>query len=142
MKGKHIYFLIHISFLFISLHSLTLHLKTLLLFLFHNLPPCLSFLYISFNNLVFLCLMAHIKPMLFSQYKGGCLYVPPGIFKSTCKIDITWFPCDEQLCIWSLVPGHILGGRWVYCSVTMQFVGWCTSFIQYVMWWRRWAGFR
>lgn len=26
---------------------------------------------------------------------GSCLYVPPGIFKSTCKIDITWFPFDE-----------------------------------------------
>ena len=24
--------------------------------------------------------------------EGSCLYVPPGIFKSTCKIDITWFP--------------------------------------------------
>ena len=22
----------------------------------------------------------------------------PGIFKSTCKIDITWFPFDEQNC--------------------------------------------
>ena len=29
--------------------------------------------------------------------EGGCLYVPPGIFKSTCKIDITWFPFDDQL---------------------------------------------
>lgn len=27
---------------------------------------------------------------------GSCLYVPPGIFKSTCKIDITWFPFDDQ----------------------------------------------
>ena len=24
--------------------------------------------------------------------EGAMLYVPPGIFKSTCKIDITWFP--------------------------------------------------
>ncbi|CAB3256246.1 unnamed protein product [Arctia plantaginis] len=29
---------------------------------------------------------------------GSCLYVPPGIFKSTCKIDITWFPFDDQHC--------------------------------------------
>ncbi|XP_076237556.1 nicotinic acetylcholine receptor alpha6 [Calliopsis andreniformis] len=29
---------------------------------------------------------------------GHCLYVPPGIFKSTCKIDITWFPFDDQHC--------------------------------------------
>ena len=27
---------------------------------------------------------------------GSCLYVPPGIFKSTCKIDITWFPFDGK----------------------------------------------
>ena len=27
---------------------------------------------------------------------GHCLYIPPGIFMSTCKIDIMWFPFDEQ----------------------------------------------
>jgi len=47
---------------------------------------------------------------------GKCLYVPPGIFKSTCKIDITWFPFDDQLCDlkfgswtysgWKVIPGH------------------------------------
>ena len=31
------------------------------------------------------------------SHDGSCLYVPPGIFKSTCKIDITWFPFDDQL---------------------------------------------
>ncbi|KAF8793329.1 Neuronal acetylcholine receptor subunit like protein [Argiope bruennichi] len=29
---------------------------------------------------------------------GSCTYIPPGIFKSTCKIDITWFPFDDQRC--------------------------------------------
>ncbi|BFZ01989.1 hypothetical protein BsWGS_05027 [Bradybaena similaris] len=29
---------------------------------------------------------------------GSCLYVPPGMFKSTCSIDITWFPFDDQKC--------------------------------------------
>ncbi|GAV00794.1 hypothetical protein RvY_11594-2 [Ramazzottius varieornatus] len=29
---------------------------------------------------------------------GDCVYIPPGIFKSTCKINITWFPFDEQHC--------------------------------------------
>jgi len=29
---------------------------------------------------------------------GDCLWVPPGLFMSTCKIDITWFPFDAQLC--------------------------------------------
>ena len=38
---------------------------------------------------------------------GKCLYVPPGIFKSTCKIDITWFPFDDQLC-------DLKFGSWTY----------------------------
>ncbi|XP_055333397.1 neuronal acetylcholine receptor subunit alpha-7-like isoform X2 [Paramacrobiotus metropolitanus] len=29
---------------------------------------------------------------------GDCVYIPPGIFKSTCKINIKWFPFDEQHC--------------------------------------------
>ncbi|XP_060924490.1 neuronal acetylcholine receptor subunit alpha-7a [Limanda limanda] len=29
---------------------------------------------------------------------GGCSYIPPGIFKSTCKIDVRWFPFDVQRC--------------------------------------------
>ena len=28
---------------------------------------------------------------------GNCDQIPPGIFKSTCKIDITWFPFDDQV---------------------------------------------
>ena len=39
--------------------------------------------------------------------EGGCLHVPPGIFKSTCQIDITWFPFDEQLC-------DLKFGSWTY----------------------------
>lgn len=38
---------------------------------------------------------------------GSCLYVPPGIFKSTCKIDITWFPFDDQHCTMKF-------GSWTY----------------------------
>ncbi|XP_043201701.1 neuronal acetylcholine receptor subunit alpha-7-like, partial [Amphibalanus amphitrite] len=38
---------------------------------------------------------------------GSCLYVPPGIFKSTCKIDITWFPFDDQEC-------NLKFGSWTY----------------------------
>ena len=30
---------------------------------------------------------------------GYCEQIPPGIFKSTCKIDITWFPFDDQVII-------------------------------------------
>lgn len=41
------------------------------------------------------------------RHNGTCLYVPPGIFKSTCKIDITWFPFDDQNC-------HMKFGSWTY----------------------------
>lgn len=41
------------------------------------------------------------------KHDGGCLYVPPGIFKSTCKIDITWFPFDDQNC-------EMKFGSWTY----------------------------
>lgn len=35
------------------------------------------------------------------------LYVPPGMFKSTCSINITWFPFDEQVC-------KLKFGSWTY----------------------------
>lgn len=41
------------------------------------------------------------------KHNGTCLYVPPGIFKSTCKIDITWFPFDDQKC-------EMKFGSWTY----------------------------
>lgn len=44
---------------------------------------------------------------------GSCLYVPPGIFKSTCKIDITWFPFDDQHC-------DMKFGSWTYDGNQVQ----------------------
>ncbi|XP_025424399.1 neuronal acetylcholine receptor subunit alpha-7-like isoform X1 [Sipha flava] len=38
---------------------------------------------------------------------GSCVFIPPGIFKSTCKIDITWFPFDDQKC-------DMKFGSWTY----------------------------
>ncbi|KAK2174750.1 hypothetical protein NP493_779g01025 [Ridgeia piscesae] len=38
---------------------------------------------------------------------GDCLWVPPGLFFSTCKIDITWFPFDDQQC-------KMKFGSWTY----------------------------
>lgn len=32
------------------------------------------------------------------SYDGSVLQVPPGILKLSCKIDITWFPFDDQWC--------------------------------------------
>ena len=39
--------------------------------------------------------------------EGKCTYIPPGIFMSTCKIDITWFPFDDQNC-------EMKFGSWTY----------------------------
>ena len=41
------------------------------------------------------------------KYNGDCTYIPPGIFKSTRKIDITWFPFDDQFC-------DMKFGSWTY----------------------------
>jgi hypothetical protein len=41
------------------------------------------------------------------RHNGSCTYIPPGIFKSTCKIDITWFPFDDQQC-------KMKFGSWTY----------------------------
>ncbi|XP_069078457.1 neuronal acetylcholine receptor subunit alpha-7 isoform X1 [Pleurodeles waltl] len=38
---------------------------------------------------------------------GNCEYLPPGIFKSTCYIDVRWFPFDIQKC-------KMKFGSWTY----------------------------
>nr|AWX65634.1 nicotinic acetylcholine receptor alpha 6 subunit [Laodelphax striatellus] len=47
------------------------------------------------------------------RHDGSCLYVPPGIFKSTCKMDITWFPFDDQNC-------KMKFGSWTYDGSQLQ----------------------
>ncbi|XP_041954723.1 neuronal acetylcholine receptor subunit alpha-7 [Alosa sapidissima] len=32
------------------------------------------------------------------NHSGACQYIPPGILKSTCYIDVRWFPFDIQKC--------------------------------------------
>ncbi|XP_054160227.1 neuronal acetylcholine receptor subunit alpha-7-like [Oppia nitens] len=44
---------------------------------------------------------------------GTCLYVPPGVFKSTCQIDITWFPFDTQKCVMKF-------GSWTYDGFSLD----------------------
>ena len=39
--------------------------------------------------------------------EGTCTYIPPGIFMSSCPIDITWFPFDDQNC-------DMKFGSWTY----------------------------
>ena len=41
------------------------------------------------------------------QYDGSVLWIPPAIYKSTCSIDITYFPFDIQVCFLKF-------GSWTY----------------------------
>ncbi|XP_060035248.1 neuronal acetylcholine receptor subunit alpha-7 isoform X3 [Erinaceus europaeus] len=68
---------------------------------------------------------------------GHCQYLPPGIFKSSCYIDVRWFPFDVQQCKlkfgswsyggWSLdlqmqeadISGYIPNGEWDLVGITV-----------------------
>ena len=51
---------------------------------------------------------------------GSCTYIPPGIFKSMCQIDITWFPFDDKNC-------DMKFGSWTYDGFKVTF-WWNTIF--------------
>ncbi|VDK68319.1 unnamed protein product [Litomosoides sigmodontis] len=73
-----------------------------------------------------------------SYNDGSITWIPPGIFKISCKIDIYWFPFDEQICFlkfgsWSfsgreidLQPGDfdmsdfIENGEWIIVKTWEQ----------------------
>ncbi len=56
--------------------------------------------------------------------EGKCLFVPPGIFKSTCKIDITWFPFDDQRC-------DLKFGSWTYSGWKVR---WTDFLFELIFW--------
>jgi hypothetical protein len=90
----------------------------------------LLFLYFSWPFSFFFCITLQLcsadekfdgtfQTNVVVTHDGGCLYVPPGIFKSTCKIDITWFPFDDQRC-------DLKFGSWTYS-------GWKVPLIKHKM---------
>ncbi|XP_077569223.1 neuronal acetylcholine receptor subunit alpha-7-like [Stigmatopora nigra] len=44
---------------------------------------------------------------------GNCIYIPPAIIRSTCNIDIRWFPFDVQKCTLKF-------GSWTYGGSTLD----------------------
>ncbi|CAB3400261.1 unnamed protein product [Caenorhabditis bovis] len=49
------------------------------------------------------------KSNVFVDHYGDVTWVPPAMFKSSCRIDVEWFPFDEQCCT-------LVFGSWTYNS--------------------------
>uniref|UniRef100_A0A914GS68 Uncharacterized protein n=1 Tax=Globodera rostochiensis TaxID=31243 RepID=A0A914GS68_GLORO len=47
------------------------------------------------------------------DHQGNVSWVPPAIYKSSCRIDVEYFPFDEQTCV-------LLFGSWTYSSDEVQ----------------------
>ncbi|XP_034534742.1 neuronal acetylcholine receptor subunit alpha-7a [Notolabrus celidotus] len=50
---------------------------------------------------------ATFRTNILVDHTGMCSYIPPAIFKSTCSIDVRWFPFDVQRC-------DLKFGSWTY----------------------------
>jgi len=51
---------------------------------------------------------------------GKCEFIPPGIFLSTCQIDITWFPFDDQDCVLTF-GSWTLNAKFLNLSISKDF---------------------
>ena len=48
------------------------------------------------------------------RYDGQVVWKPPAIYKSSCEIDVEWFPFDEQSCVMKF-------GSWTYDGFQVGF---------------------
>ena len=71
---------------------------------------CGGFVYFYFPKYVFLCK----SPSTFCRSHLNSSFLP-GIFKSSCPIDITWFPFDDQNC-------EMKFGSWTYNGFKVSFL--------------------
>ena len=69
-----------------------------------------DFVYFYFPKYVFLCK----SPSTFCRSHLNSSFLP-GIFKSSCPIDITWFPFDDQNC-------EMKFGSWTYNGFKVSFL--------------------
>ena len=68
------------------------------------------YIYLYFPKYVFLCK----SPSTFCRSHLNSSFLP-GIFKSSCPIDITWFPFDDQNC-------EMKFGSWTYNGFKVSFL--------------------
>lgn len=62
---------------------------------------------------------------------GNCTYITPGIFRSTCKIDMTWFPFDEQKCEMKFASWTLNGNE---LDLIVESENYLSSFIENEEW--------
>src|SRR4051812_14288300 len=53
---------------------------------------------------------------------GNVFWPPPTKFRSTCPVDVTYFPFDDQTCIMKL-------GSWIYDGLQVKFLNMSSSTI-------------
>nr|QQY02490.1 acetylcholine-gated chlorid channel-1 [Cryptocotyle lingua] len=65
-------------------------------------------------------LKEHREARVVIQHDGSVLWIPQALFKSTCEVEITFFPFDTQICMLEF-------GSWTYDKTQMDIIWWTGS---------------